>query len=47
MEFQARISGPETDTISIYWAQLSRLHLKTETELSPKICFLNIKQDLA
>jgi hypothetical protein len=27
-------SGPETETNSIYWAEQSRFHLKTETESS-------------
>jgi hypothetical protein len=28
------VGGTETDIRSIYWAQLSRFHLKTETESS-------------
>jgi hypothetical protein len=32
---------PETETSSIYWAQLSRFHLKTDRIQSPKHCVLN------
>jgi hypothetical protein len=28
--------GPETETSSFYWAHLSRFHLTTETEFSPR-----------
>jgi hypothetical protein len=30
------INGPETESSSIYCAQLSRVHLKTGTEISPR-----------
>jgi hypothetical protein len=35
------VSEPETETVSICWAQLSTFHLKTETDSSPKRCVLN------
>jgi hypothetical protein len=28
------VSGPETETSSIYWAELSTFYLKTDTESS-------------
>jgi hypothetical protein len=36
---------PETKTNPIYWDQLSRFHLKTETESSVKKVVLNKRQD--
>jgi hypothetical protein len=33
-------TGLETETIYIYWIQLNRFYLKTETVQSPKHCFI-------
>jgi hypothetical protein len=33
--------GTETETSSVYWTHLSRFHLKTEKEYSPKRRVLN------
>jgi hypothetical protein len=40
------VSGLETETSSINWAQLVRFHLKTDTESSLRnVVFLNNRQD--
>jgi hypothetical protein len=38
-------ASPETETSSLYWAQLTMFYLKTETQSSPKRIVLNKLQD--